>query len=202
MMQRLCSMFMAAAIALPANAQQPEAKERISFRGHTGSVTSLVFLDKGKLLASASNDKSVRLWDLDGAKRHGTLNGHEHGVQALAATSDSGTLASADEKGAIKLWDVSARKERKTFPPLKGGVSSLGFSPSGKILASGGGGFDKEADKPWSELKLWDVEQGRQIADLDGHPTRVNSLAFAPDGKVCWRLGAWIAWFVFGVSRV
>lgn len=186
------------AMTLPSlsSAQQPEIKQPIEFRGHTGSITSLVFVGE-RVLASASSDKSIRLWDVAHEKRSESLNGHEQSVEALAVTGDGLTLASADTGGIVKLWDVSARKERKTLPRFKGGIDALRFSPKGKVLAIGGGGYDKAAEKPWSELKLWDVEKGEQIAELEGHPTAVKSIAFSPDGNTiasCGTNGTTILW--------
>jgi WD40 repeat protein len=176
-----------------------EIEQRFVLRGHTGSVSSVTFLAPGNVLVSASADKTLKLWDaVKGTELH-TLKGHEASIDVVRAAHDGKTFASGDGEGVVKVWDAAARKEKISLPKQKGGVEALAFSPDGKILATGGGGFDKQADKPWSNLKLWDLVEGKEIANLEGHPTAVSSLAFAPDGKTlasCSTEGTVIVWQV------
>jgi WD40 repeat protein/serine/threonine protein kinase len=72
--------------------------------GHRAGVWSVVFAPDGRTLASASVDKTIRLWHVDSGKELMALKGHEHQVNCVAFSQDSQILASASHDGTIKLW--------------------------------------------------------------------------------------------------
>ena len=144
---------------------------------HTRSVNSIAFSPNGKMLASASDDNTIILWDLSTGKPIGQpLIGHTNGVNSIDFSPDGKTLASGSDDKTIIIWDVATGKP--TGQPLIGHtdvIYSVAFSPDGKTLASG------SVDKT---IVLWDVATWKPKGQpLAKHKGAVNSIAFSPDGK-------------------
>ena len=168
----------------PSRGTAADVKEPIALEGHDDSVLAVAFLGDGKMLATGSKDKTVKLWNVAEKKEIATLKGHENKVQSLASTRDGKKLASGDSDGVVKVWDATTRAELFTLKGQKGDAIGLAFSPDGKVLAVGGGGFDKAADKAWGEIRLWDVTTGKESAVIGWGENRVSGLAFSPNGAL------------------
>jgi WD40 repeat protein/serine/threonine protein kinase len=147
--------------------------------GHTGTIRGLAFLDN-KRLASASEDGTVKIWDVPGRKELLTIK-HPGPVLAVAWSS-GGRLATASGT-TITLRDPKSGKETDTITHDEL-VFCLAFSPDGKRLAAGGD-VDRTRTRTdtFGELRVWDVETGKMVTMIGEHAGPVWSVAFSPDGK-------------------
>ncbi|MEA5595449.1 caspase family protein, partial [Rivularia sp. UHCC 0363] len=143
--------------------------------GHANSVYGVSFSPDGKMLASASADNTVKLWDISTGKEIKTLTGHTNWVYGISFSPDGKILASASLDKTVKLWDTSTGKEIKTIPGHTDSVWGISFSPDGKMLASASGD---------NRVKLWDISTGKEIKTLTGHTNDVRGVSFSPDGKM------------------
>src|SRR5262249_26177207 len=109
--------------------------ELLTFKGHAMSVWSVCFSPDGRHLASASEDRSVKIWDGHGGQQLLTLKGHTHLVSSVCFSPDGKRLASASWDKSVKLWDVRSGQTLSTFDHT-GAVGSVCFSPDGQRLAS------------------------------------------------------------------
>jgi WD40 repeat protein len=155
--------------------------------GHSsvGVVRRVAFSPDGNLLASASWDNIIRLWDTsdpNSPKPVGQpLRGHTGFVSAVAFSPDGKTLASSSADKTVRLWDLTTPTDVKELTaPLTGGgeFHLVAFSPDGRTLAAPS--FDRT-------IRLWDVTNRRAPhADpiLSGHTGPVWAIAFSPNGRI------------------
>jgi WD40 repeat protein len=151
------------------------ADDGVTLKGHTGWVGAVAFAADGKTLASASADKTIRLWDCEARKVQAIFRGHEDYVCAVAFHPKGDRLASGSYDHTAKLWDTKTAKELLTLRGHRGVVMSVAFSPDGRTLATGS--ID-------GAIKLWDTNTGQERATLRGHKSWVNSVVFSSDGSV------------------
>jgi WD40 repeat protein len=142
--------------------------------GHSMRVNAVALSSDNRLMASASADNTIKLWEVKSGRELRTLPGHKGGAKCVAFTTDGKLLASGGNDKILRVWDVAAGTEFQSLGEHSAPVEAVAFSPDGRWLASG------SAD---NTAKLWDVESGREMKSLIGHTDWITSVAFSPDGK-------------------
>jgi WD40 repeat protein len=146
--------------------------------GHTDQVHAVAFSPDGKLLATASWDRTVRLRDAaTGAQRGQPLTVSRDAVNTAAFSPDGKLLATAGWDQTVRLWDVATGGQHGN--PITGNedtINAVAFSPDSKLLATAG--RDGTA-------RLWRVDTGKPSGrPFTGHEDEVQDVAFSPDGKL------------------
>jgi WD40 repeat protein/tetratricopeptide (TPR) repeat protein len=146
--------------------------------GHKDIVWDVNFSPDGKLLASGSRDKSVKIWRTDGSLLQ-TLKGHDESITSLTFSPDGSLLASASRDNTVKIWRKNSTTGEFDWQPVttlghSDWVDKVSFSPDGKLLVTG----SKD-----ETVRIWRSD-GKLLKTLLGHQGWINWVTFSPDGKL------------------
>jgi WD40 repeat protein len=163
-------------------------KEIRRFEGHADGVRRAVFSPDGRRALSAGKDGTVRLWEVATGKEVRRFEGHAADVMAVAFTPDGRRALSGGADMMVRLWDLETGKEVRRFEGHSTVIWSVAVAPDGRRALSAGGcrprgnGFYVPAGVD-QEVRLWDVETGKEIYGLEGHTSSVMSVLFLPGGR-------------------
>lgn len=142
--------------------------------GHTDDVNAAVFSSDDLKIASASNDLSLRIWDVESKRDIAVIEEHDQALLCCAFSSNGLYLASGGKDSLIKLWDVSSQERIGILIGHRSGVTCLKFSADNKRLVSG------SEDKT---IRIWNVEQLIEEKLLIGHTSHISDVAFSLDSE-------------------
>lgn len=157
-----------------------EGIEDRQLEGHRDNITGIAFRPDGEELASVSQDKTLRLWNLIKGSQRDCWTGPDF-LHGIAFSPDGKTIATG-AKGPILLWNAATGKEERRLRCLDGEVRALAFAPDGKTLAT-----NTDGERC---VRLWDLQTGAERAEsAAGHHGSVGFLRFAPDGQALLSAG-------------
>lgn len=153
----------------------PRPPEKYGLQGHRAPITRVIFHPVYAVLASASEDATIKIWDYESGDFERTLKGHTDSVQDIAFDANGKLLASCSADMTIKLWDFTTYDCVKTLQGHDHNVSSVTFMPTGDFLVS------CSRDKT---IKMWEVVTGFCVRTYTGHRDWVRMVRVNRDGTL------------------
>lgn len=149
------------------------AKALKTLTGHTAAINAAAWSKDGKLLATASSDRTARIWEVSSGKLLKTLEDHKGVVTCVSFAADGKTLATGGSEPIVRLWSVTTGELQASLPGHTAQLMFVAWSPTGGLLASGG--YDKS-------IKIWNTQKKEIIRSI---PTKeiVYSVSWAGDSK-------------------
>ena len=144
-----------------------------TLEGHTGTVWAVALSGDGRLVASGSQDATVRLWNTRGEPL-ACLRGHTAGVWGVALSGDGRLVASSSQDGTVRLWETASGRPLATLQEHTGPVRGVGLSGDGGLVVGGG---------QLGVVMLWEAHEGRLLGTLQGHEGGLGGVALSGDGR-------------------
>ncbi|MFX0183784.1 MAG: hypothetical protein ACFE95_11940 [Candidatus Hodarchaeota archaeon] len=143
-----------------------------SFIGHSSEVWDVEFSPDGSLLASASSDNSILVWNATNGEIFRNLTGHLESVYSVAFHPNDLVLASGSFDRSVLVWNLTTGEIMHNFTGHTSSIWSLEFSADGSYLASGSGD---------STVRIWDLNSFSLRYIFTGHTDSVKSVVFHPN---------------------
>ena len=143
-------------------------------RGHNEAVSAIAFSDDARVLASASGDQTIRIWDVEGRMPISVLRGHTSPATRVLLAGPQPLVVSAG-LDTIKVWEIRPNMETTAMPGHTSTITWLAFTPDGQIVVSSA--YD-------GTIRIWSVADRVLEATLrpEDHAEGINAAALSPDG--------------------
>ncbi|PSN58928.1 hypothetical protein BS50DRAFT_509500, partial [Corynespora cassiicola Philippines] len=143
--------------------------------GHSGWVKAVVFSPDSQLVASASDDSTVRVWETATGRCRSVLKGHSRGVNAVVFSPNGKLVASASDDSTVRVWETATGRCRSVLKGHSDEVKAVMFSPDGQLVVSAS----------WDgTVRVWETATGQRRSVLKGHSDWVKAVVFSPDGQL------------------
>jgi WD40 repeat protein len=149
--------------------------DRLTLRGHSDWISSVAYSPDGRLLATASADRMVIVWDAATGQQMRVLRGHTCGLRGIAFSPDGRWLVSAGgtAPGEVKVWEVATGREDRTWQTASG-IAAVAYSPKGdRLMLAGSDGV----------VRVWDSTSGRELFACKGHARSLTDVVVSGDGR-------------------
>ena len=158
------------------------AKHNI-FKGHSDHINSMQFSPDGYLLATASCDSTVLLWDAHTKATREDIEEDLEGQSGIESVSFSpcGDLFASASPSGLQVWNSTAENSRSIIDSSEAGSSwpdEINFSPNGQLLAAG------FAEPGPFDIRVWDPTTAELKGVFKGHMRHISAIIFSPDGQI------------------
>ncbi len=160
--------------SLPAAGSTTLGSILLRYYGHSDRVNAVAWSPNGAHLVSASDDKTVQIWEARSGDQLLTYAGHSDRVDGVAWSPDGKLIASAGSDFTVQVWEADTGVYLFTCKGHSDRVNAVVWSPDGKLIASA------SDDKT---VKVWDATDGHHLFTYRSHSDWVRTLAWSPDGK-------------------
>jgi WD40 repeat protein len=146
-----------------------------SLERHRDSVRALALTADGRRAVSASDDHTLKVWDVEAGTLLHSLEGHAGRVLAVALAGDGRRAVSASQDRTLKVWDVEAGTLLHSLEGDESGINAVALTVDGRRAVSG-------SDD--GTLKVWDVEARTLRCSLERHAREILAVALTADGRL------------------
>ncbi|RYP47143.1 hypothetical protein DL768_006753 [Monosporascus sp. mg162] len=145
-----------------------------TLEGHSSYVTSVAFSADSQLVASGSDDYTVRIWSAATGECQQTLKGHSGSVNSVTFSADLQYVASRSYDDTVRIWSAATGECQQTLKGHSDCIYSVAFSADSQLVASGSYN---------NTVRIWSAATGECQQTLKGHSDSVNSVAFSADSQ-------------------
>ncbi len=147
-------------------------RQNKKIQAHRDYISDVAFKPNSTIVASASWDKTIKVWDGPSYRLLSTLKGHKQRVTDIAFTPDGKVLASCSSDKAVMLWDTDSWSIQNTWQASSAPINCISFSHNGSVIITG------SEDE---EIKMWNTKTGKLLAAHNEHSAPVTTAIFSND---------------------
>jgi WD40 repeat protein/TPR repeat protein len=141
--------------------------------GHGDRVGAAVYSPDGTRIATASTDKTVRIWDARTGAQLAAISGHQSNIFSVGYSRDGSRIVTASSDKTARIWDARSGTQLAVFSGNSFRPVFAAFSPDGERIVAAS--MDKTA-------RIWDARTGDELLRLAGHGEALQTAVYSPDG--------------------